>query len=196
MENRNVCVPEDERVRIKCVLVGDGAVGKTCMLFSYAKGTFPTDYFPTSFEDYSANINIGGQTCQLILVDTAGQEEFETLRKFAYVDTDIFLICFNVVEPISFSNIREVWIKEIKKSNKKTPIVIVGTKTDLRETSKTKPVTKEEGEKLASKLKVHKYVECSALTRDGLKGVFDEAIIAVLNKKAKSKKSSGRCALI
>ena len=80
---------------IKCVVVGDGAVGKTCLLWAYAKNEFPTDYVPTVFDNYSVKVPIGTETYHLGLFDTAGQEDYDDLRPLSYPQTDIFLVCYS-----------------------------------------------------------------------------------------------------
>lgn len=54
------------------------------------------------------------------------------------------------------------WIPEVRHYCKDTPIIIVGTKTDLRTTSEH-ALPKERGVKLASQEKTNRYLECSAL---------------------------------
>ncbi|KAJ3415874.1 Rho GTPase [Chytridiales sp. JEL 0842] len=180
---------------IKCVVVGDGAVGKTCLLISYTTNKFPQEYVPTVFDNYAVTVMIGSEPYTLGLFDTAGQEDYDRLRPLSYPQTDVFLVCFSVVSPSSFENVKEKWFPEVRHHCPGVPCIIVGTQVDLREDPATiekiarnrqKPITSDQGERLARELGAVKYLECSALTQKGLKNVFDEAIIAALEPPPKS----------
>lgn len=177
---------------IKCVVVGDGAVGKTCLLISYTTNAFPSEYIPTVFDNYSANVMVDGRTINLGLWDTAGQEDYDRLRPLSYPQTDVFLICFSVVSPPSFENARAKWSPEVSHHCPNAPKLLVGTKTDLRNDADTiarlkdkrlNPISPDQGKKLAADIGARGYIECSAYTQDGLKDVFDEAIRTALNPK-------------
>jgi len=196
---------------VKCVVVGDGAVGKTSLLISYTENRFPVDYVPTVFDNFTTGVEVDGKLINFALWDTAGQEEYSRLRALSYPETDVFLLCFSVVSPASFDNIKTKWFPEINHHCPGAKCILVGTKIDLREDKATvesmrgeKLPTTEAGKKLAQELGAECYLECSALTQNGLKKVFEEAIRTVIgrsdsvggrstnNPRAKDKK---RCTL-
>ncbi|XP_012279005.1 ras-like GTP-binding protein RhoL [Orussus abietinus] len=174
---------------IKITAVGDGMVGKTCMLITYTNKKFPTDYVPTVFDNYADNICVNGQDFSMALWDTAGQEDYERLRPLSYPNTDCFLLCFSVSARSSYANVSSKWYPEIKFHCPNTPIVLVGTKGDLRNEEGPDIISLRECKKMKKKIKAFKYVECSAMKQEGLEEVFVEAIKAVL-KKPRSRKLS------
>nr|KAJ0210018.1 hypothetical protein LSAT_V11C400186980 [Lactuca sativa] len=118
---------------IKCVTVGDGAVGKTCMLICYTSNKFPTDYVPTVFDNFSANVVVESTTVNLGLWDTAGQEDYNRLRPLSYRGADVFVLAFSLVSRASYENVLKKWIPELQHFAPGVPVVLAGTKLDLRE---------------------------------------------------------------
>lgn len=189
-------------IQMKLVVVGDGAVGKTCMLISYATNRKPDKYEPTIFDNYVVSLSAGDRNLELALWDTAGQEDFDRLRPLSYGNTDVFLLCFSVVQPVSLRNVLEKWVPELKHFQPHTPIILVGTKSDLRwehdmvETLKRQgesPVSQEEAEAVARKIKAVRYIECSAMTGYNLKLTFDEAVKTVMLGAKRQRLSKKKC---
>ena len=102
---------------IKLVVVGDGYVGKTCMLITYTTNAFPEDYVPSVYDNDQANVMVDGRPYNLRLWDTAGGEDHDRLRPLSYPSTDIFLICFAVDNRSSFYDIKNKWIPELVCTN-------------------------------------------------------------------------------
>ncbi|KAK3682654.1 cell division control protein 42 [Podospora appendiculata] len=205
MPSRSISERPSRRVLVACVVVGDGAVGKTCLLISYTTNKFPSEYVPTVFDNYAVTVMIGDEPYTLGLFDTAGQEDYDRLRPLSYPQTDVFLLCFSVASPASFENIKAKWYPEVEHHCPGVPCLIVGTQMDLREDDmvrqklakqKLQPIRKDQGDQLAKELpNVVKYVECSALTQKHLKDVFDEAIVAALEPPVPKKKRD-KCRLL
>jgi small GTP-binding protein len=94
---------------VKCVVVGDWAVGKTSMLISYTTNEFLGDYVPSMFENFTANLMVDNKVINLSLWDTGTEDR---LRQLAYPQTDVFLICFAINGRQSFDNLVAKWVPE------------------------------------------------------------------------------------
>ena len=137
---------------------------------------------------------VDGKPISLGLWDTAGQEDYDRLRPLSYPQTDVFLICFSVVSPSSFENVKTKWYPEVRHHCPQVPFILVGTKMDLRDDremqqrlaeKRQSPIMAQDGQALAQELGCYRYLECSALTQQNLKQVFDEAIRCVLEMNSR-----------
>lgn len=164
-------------VRRKLVIIGDGACGKTSLLYVFTLGKFPEEYHPTVFENYVTDCRVDGIKVQLALWDTAGQEEYERLRPFSYSKANIILIGFAIDDPESLMNARTKWTEEALRYCPTAPIVLVGLKKDLRKSvgNGEEVVTREAAEQVARAIGAKRYMECSALTGEGVDDIFEVA---------------------
>ena len=123
----------NEQPRVKFVVVGDGAVGKTCMIMCYSKETFPTAYVPTLFDAHEGVSNYEGTQVKLDIWDTAGQQDLARMRPLSYPGTNCFVVCFSLVDRESFKNAQTIWRTELENLGPTgCPKLLVGLKADLR----------------------------------------------------------------
>ena len=202
---------------IKCVIVGDGGVGKTSLLNRYNHGWVPGDYYLRMFESSAKHVEVEDKgertTVNMGLWDTAGGEDYLRLRPFSYPQTDVFLLCFSVESLASFNNVTNrsdghdcpgSWIAELRHHCPHTPVVLVATKIDLRDDRETVDMMREkgqslqtfqQGDELARQIGAAEYRECSALSNEGVKEVFEEAIKTVL-QNTHVEKTKKRCCIL
>lgn len=184
---------KDKLRKIKCVIVGDKAVGKTSLAVSYSNDSFPSVYEPTAYDNYNVVVQVDGEPVRVELCDTAGKDELNPLRSLCYPGADVFMLCFSVVKPSSYLSACTRWAEEVKKQG--VPVVLVGTQADCKNNPEVLqrlkkdaqvPVSPAHARELASRLNAP-YVETSAKTCCQLKEAFDMAITIGLRKHMRRK---------
>ncbi|NXB85578.1 rho-related BTB domain-containing protein 2-like isoform X1 [Vidua macroura] len=194
---------------IKCVVVGDNAVGKTRLICARACNATLSQYrllathVPTvwAIDQYRVCQEVLERSRDVVdevsvslrLWDTFGDHHKD--RRFAYGRSDVVVLCFSLANPNSLRHVKTMWYPEIKHFCPRTPIVLVGCQLDLRYADldavnrARRPLAKpikpsdilppERGHEVAQELGVP-YYETSVVAQFGVKDVFDNAIRAAL----------------
>ncbi|KAK6621940.1 hypothetical protein RUM44_001747 [Polyplax serrata] len=131
---------------VKCVVVGDTAVGKTRLICARAcnkhvsLSQLLTTHVPTvwAIDQYRIYKDVlerswevvDGVNVSLRLWDTFGDHEKD--RRFAYGRSDVVLLCFSITSITSLKNCLAMWYPEIRRFCPHTPVLLVGCKNDLR----------------------------------------------------------------
>ena len=116
---------------INIVMLGSGGVDKTAITLQYVRGEYTESYVPTIEDDFEKIVINNGKTYKIVVVDTAGQEDFKDLRERYIRDADCFMLVYAVDDESSFYFIQELYddILAIKKTL--PPCIIVGNKCHL-----------------------------------------------------------------
>lgn len=145
--------------------LGDGGCGKTVLLCAYTEKDIQLqtdDYIPTVLDTYSAALKVGERDVALEIFDTAGQEDFAHIRKAVYPSTDVFILCYSVVNRASLDNIEKFWSIETKLVKPKAPAILAGNKLDLKDVKPHLYCTPEIAEETRLKIDAQAQVQCSA----------------------------------
>lgn len=92
---------------LKITIVGDGMVGKTCLLITYTQNEFPEEYIPTVFDNHACTITVDDKEYSLTLWDTAGQEDYERLRPLSYPNVSEYSL---IKKDVFVSNSRIIYL--------------------------------------------------------------------------------------
>ena len=117
------------------------------------------------------------------------QHDYESLREFTYKDSEVFVVCYSVVDRESFESIKEFWVPEMKNNmHRKKPIILVATQIDLRNTTgfdSDMPVTEAEGRRLAKEIGAESYDECTIESQTSVRKIFTDVVACALKYRKK-----------
>jgi small GTP-binding protein len=179
--------------KLRITTVGDACSGKTTFLWSFARpGVIPEDS-QTFFDTLYATWQVNGEDVALELRDTAPCEDMENIRSLSYPNTDVLLVFVSVMDPTGLFNVRYKWMPEIERYFKRPRMILVGTKTDLREDGPTllrlsregqQGIQPAQGEAMAETIRAIAYMECSKTEQDRMNDVFDLAVRTAMTPEA------------
>ena len=163
----------DPSLPIKCVLLGETAVGKTCLINRFVNNTFQDDFVPTMVGCYSSKdifYDKANKKIKYEIWDTAGQEKYRSINKIFYQDTSIAILVFDITRKDTFEALKNYWYLELRDNSPKDIIIaIAANKCDLYEYEEVSHDEVEEFGKSINAL----YEQTSAKTGEGIKDLFN-----------------------
>ena len=119
---------------LKAVVLGSGGVGKSALTVKFVTGTFIERYDPTVEDFYRKEIEVDGEPSVLEILDTAGTEQFASMRDLYIKNGQGFVVVYSIASLQTFYDIRSMKDQIIRvKRRPKVPIILVGNKRDLED---------------------------------------------------------------
>ena len=110
---------EEGAINCKVVLLGESGLGKTSIISKYTQNIFKSQRLPTTganfvtkriiLEDENKSINFE-------IWDTAGQEQYRSLAKVFYRNSDVCILVYDITRKASFDELKNHWVDEVKKN--------------------------------------------------------------------------------
>ena len=172
-----------DKITYKMIIIGDSAVGKTCIFKKITSGTFNEKSISTIGMDrrtlaFTIKNSEGNDIeVEVQLWDTAGQERFRSITTSYYKSSQGLILMYDITKKESFDNV-ENWIENVNDSLGDVNdylLVLLGNKLDLvKEKPNLREVTEEDAKNICKEKNIYWGGECSAkdFSEDELKQIF------------------------
>jgi len=172
---------KEHDILTKVIIIGDAAVGKSCLTEVWVDSDFDCNTQGTIGIDVRIkNVNIDGKIVKVQVWDTAGQERYRNITKGYYRGADGMILAFDVTDRKSFNRLG-YWLKEVLKVSRDFPKIIVGNKVDL---VSAREVSAEEAQEKCEEWGIQ-YIETSAKKNLNVDHAFLEISALAAQHKAK-----------
>ena len=187
---------------VKCVVVGDDWIGKTCMVFACSK-MFSLEPATRGYDSYANVVIVDNTPVTLGLWDPCGISDYDRLIPLSFPQTDVFLLCYSMMNPFSLKQLADKWYPTISHHCPGTPFFIVRVQDELllenlieRDQANqgnrgVRWIPPAEAQLVAVGLGAQKHLTYSVSNQEGLKRMFDEVIRTVLSPQTKPKRKLG-----
>ena len=179
----------DKQIEIKLVILGKSLVGKSALTYRFINDQFPKDHDTTIEDQYKVSTNIDGFNCLLEILDTAGQDDYQSMIETWINFGSGFLLVYSIDDVESFVEAKKKYEKLVTiKGREPFSCILVGNKCDLGKD--LRKVSKKEAEEFA-KSKGIPFMEASALTTINVKESFKKVTHDLLTLTQKKEKNNG-----
>jgi len=163
----------------RVAVLGDGGVGKTALAVQFTLNCFVETYDPTIEDAYRKQLVVDNRMCFVEVIDTAGQEEYATLRDQWVREGEGFILVYSITSRSTFDRL-EVFRQSMLRVKRQKPIfMLVGNKCDK---TYEREVSKEEGIALARSFGCE-FMETSAKTPQNVERLFTSLVRALRNTR-------------
>ncbi len=170
-------------ISIKVILIGDSAVGKTCLIEQYINKQFSEEHIitVTAGDKLFKDVEVWEKTVKLEIWDTVGTEKYRSTNNIFMKYAKIALLVYDITKQESYDNLKN-WYNEFKNKNYSVEFIgVIANKSDLYEES---VINKEEGENYAKSINAL-FFETSAMDYESVAAVFEGLAKKYVEKKDK-----------
>ncbi|KAH8806538.1 P-loop containing nucleoside triphosphate hydrolase protein [Flagelloscypha sp. PMI_526] len=172
-------------LQIGCLIVGSHDAGKTAVIVRAIMDTFIEGYDPTIDESWRLQRKFEENVFFIELIDAPSHPEYEALLESFYGMAQVLMVCFSLADPASFEYVIQKVRPFLRHAKAGTPIVLVGTKSDLWKSEleierlryeHKAPVSTWQIEALAQEIGARTFLCCSAKENEGIEEVLQSVI--------------------